>query len=75
MDKAINFENFTIKSSFAEVLLGVTIDSKVSFNEHVAYICATANRKLQALLHGASYINEVIHYFPIQLLPFDLNDT
>ena len=30
VDKAINIENFTTKSSYAEVLLGVTTDSNLS---------------------------------------------
>ena len=33
--KAISIENFTIKFSCAEVLLGVTIDSNLGFSEHV----------------------------------------
>ena len=37
VDKAIKIENFTIKSSYAEILLGVTIDSNSSFSEHVTY--------------------------------------
>ena len=49
VDKAINIENFTIKSSYAEVLLGVTIDSNLSFSEHVTYLYAGANRKLHDL--------------------------
>ena len=57
VDKAINIENFTIKSSSAEVLLGVTIDSNLSFSEHVTYLCATANRKLHALSCVSKYIS------------------
>ena len=49
VDKAINIENFTIKSSYAEVLFGVTIDSNLSFSEHVTYLYAGANRKLHDL--------------------------
>ena len=33
--KAISIENFTIKSSCAEVLSGVKIDSNLGFSEHV----------------------------------------
>ena len=49
VDKAINIEDFTIKSSYAKVLLGVAIDSNLIFSEHVTYLCATTNRKLHAL--------------------------
>ena len=45
VDKAINREIFAIKSSYAEVFLGVTIDINLSFSEHVTYLSATANRK------------------------------
>ena len=54
--KAINIENFTIKSSYAEVLLGVTFDSNLSFREHVR-IFATANGKLHALSRVCKYIS------------------
>ena len=57
VDKAINIENFTIRCSYAEVLLGVTIDSNLSFSEHVTYLCATANRKLHALSRVSKYIS------------------
>ena len=52
-----NIENFTIKSSYAEVLLGVTIDSNLSFSEHVIYLCASANRKLHTLSRVSKYIS------------------
>ena len=45
-----------MKSSYAEVLLGVTIDSNLSFSEHVTYLCGTANRKLRALLRVSKNI-------------------
>ena len=34
-EKAVNIENFNTKLSHAEVLLGVTIDAKLSFSVHV----------------------------------------
>ena len=57
VDKAISMENFTIKSSYAEVLFGVAIGSNLSFSEHVTYLCETANRKLHALPRVSKYIN------------------
>ena len=57
VDKGINIENQTIKCSYAEVLLGVTIDSNLSFTEHVTYLCAIVNRKLHALLCVSKYIS------------------
>ena len=55
--RVFNIENFTIRSSYAEVILGVTIDSNLSFSEHVTYLCATANRKLHALSRVSKYIS------------------
>ena len=55
VDKATDIENFTIKSSYAEVLLGVTIAINLSFGEHVTYSCATVNRKLHALSRISKY--------------------
>ena len=36
--------------------MGVTIDSNLSFCEHVTYLCATVNRKLDALSRVSKYI-------------------
>ena len=55
--KAINIENFTLKFSYAEFLLGATIDSNLSFSEHVTYLCTTANRKLHAFSRVSKYIS------------------
>ena len=48
-DKSINVENFNIKSSYAEILLGVINNNNLSFSEHMTHLCATDNRKLHAL--------------------------
>ena len=39
----------TIKASKEEVLLGVRIDSDLTFKEHVKSICCKANQKLHTL--------------------------
>ena len=41
--------DITLKQSSHEKMLGVTIDNKLSFNEHIINICKTANKKLSAL--------------------------
>ena len=41
--------DITLKQSSYEKMLGVTIDNKLSFNEHIINICKTANKKLSAL--------------------------
>ena len=44
----------TIKASKEEVLLGVRIDSDLTFTEHITSICSKANQKLQTLVTRAS---------------------
>ena len=58
VDKAINIENFSLKSSYAAVVLGVKIDINMRHMtcEHVTYLCATANRRLCALSRVSKYI-------------------
>ena len=41
--------DITLKHSSHEEILGVTIDNKLSFDEHIINICKTANKKLNAL--------------------------
>ena len=47
----------TIKASKVEVLLGVTIDSDLSFKEHVTSICSKAKQKLHALTKVSKYMS------------------
>ena len=42
-------KNITIKNSACEKLLGVIIDNKLDFTEHVNTVCKRANLKLHAL--------------------------
>ena len=60
----INSENNTIKIGNEEItgskavkLLGITIDNKLNFNEHVTKICKKANQKLHALKRIAKYLD------------------
>ena len=57
VDNAINIKNITIKSSYAQVSLEVTIISNLSFTQHEMYLCATANRKLHALSRVSKHIS------------------
>ena len=57
VDKTRNIVNVSIKSSYAEILLGGTIGSNLNFSEQMMYLCATANRKLRALSRVSKYIN------------------
>ena len=47
--------DITLEHSSHEKEIGVTIDSKLSINEHIINICKTANKKLNAL-------NRINHY-------------
>ena len=45
----ITVENYVIRSSGVEEVLGVTIDNNLNFKEHILTLCKKANRKLHAL--------------------------
>ena len=47
-----------LKNSSQEKILGVTIDNKLSFDEHIRNICKTANLKLNALLRISRYLTQ-----------------
>ena len=48
-ERNISIEGEKIQNSKSEKLLGVTIDNKLSFNEHAHKICDKASQKLNAL--------------------------
>ena len=50
--------DITLKHSSHENILGVTIDNKLSFDEHIINICKTANKKLNALSRINHYMNQ-----------------
>ena len=52
----IQIDDLIIKKSDCEKLLGVKIDSKLSFNEHIGDLRKKANRKLRALARTTPYI-------------------
>ena len=54
-DQKITVENYVIKSSGVEELLGVTIDSNLNFKQHVLPSCKKRNRKLHALSRVSKY--------------------
>ena len=45
----------TIESSPSEELLGITIDSELTFHKHITSLCSKANQKLSALARIAKY--------------------
>ena len=55
---SVNLNNNLIKSESSVKLLGITIDNRLKFTEHVSTICKRANQKLHALARISSYMNQ-----------------
>ena len=53
----IQIQNFQIFNSKCEKLLGIKIDSSLSFTEHVTDLCNKASQKLHALSRVAKFMN------------------
>ena len=47
----------TSKKSHEEVILGVTIDRKLKFHQHIKKMCRKAGQKLSALLRLSPYLD------------------
>ena len=56
-DNIITVGNEKITGSSSVKLLGITIDNKLNFNEHIANICKKANQKLHAFARIAHYLD------------------
>ena len=56
-DKLIKIEHTVIHNSNCEKLLGVKIDNKLSFEDHVIDLCTKASQKLHALSRIANFMN------------------
>ena len=52
-----NFGNISLKNSKGEVILGLTIDNKLSFDNHVKKICRKASQKTCALSRISNYLD------------------
>ena len=52
-----NIDNNIIKSEMKQELLGITLDSNLSFEEHVNDICRKASQKLNTLTRISSYMD------------------
>ena len=53
----IKINETVICSSKAEKLLGILIDNKLTFDQHVSNLCVKANQKLHALSRISSYMS------------------
>ena len=49
--------NYKITNSESEILLGITFDNELNFNEHVSNLCIKATNKLHALARISHYMN------------------
>ena len=53
----VNIGNYEVKSSSSVKLLGITIDNKLNFNEHISKLCKKASAKLHALARVSAYMS------------------
>ena len=61
-----NFEDFSIKNSTEEKLLGVKFDSNLSFENHVVSLCKKASQKLHATARISHYMDLNKHKNPMK---------
>ena len=54
----LSLNEFNLKISDYEVILGITIDRKLTFNKHIKNLCKKAGQKLCALLRISPYFDE-----------------
>ena len=57
LTSSICMDDYNIKSSKCEKLLGIKIDNKLNFNTHVDEICKKAGQKLNALSRVTPYMD------------------
>ena len=56
-DHAIEINEYTVKNSHCEKLLGVHFDNQLKFIFHFEKLCKNANRKLHALARVTPYMD------------------
>ena len=54
---SVKVDQYEISNSNCEKLLGIIIDNKLTFNNHVAGLCKKASQKLHALARVSKYMN------------------
>ena len=54
----LSFNEFNLKNRDYEIILGITIDRKLTFNNHIKNLCKKAGQKLSALLRISPYLDE-----------------
>ena len=56
-DVTVKVGEFDVKSSREEKLLGVKIDSKPSFENHVSFLCKKTSQKLHTLARVVNFMD------------------
>ena len=51
------YDNLTLKNSNEEEILGVTIDRRLTFHQHIKKMCRKVGQKLSALLRLFPYLD------------------
>ena len=51
------YDNLTLKNSNEEEILGVTIDRKLTFHQHIKKVCCKADQKLSTLLRLSVHLD------------------
>ena len=54
---SVKVDKYTIANSTSQKLLGITIDNKLTFDEHISRLCNKASQKLHALARIVTYMN------------------
>ena len=54
----LSLNEFNLKNSDHEIILGIRIDRKLTFNKHIKNLCKKAGQKLSALQRISPYLDE-----------------
>ena len=76
-DKCVSIASEKVRNSKSEKLVGVSIDNKLNFNEHVIKLCDKASQKLNSVARVSSYtsIEKKSNHESIHKLTFLLLST
>ena len=57
-NEAFTFKDVCYKKSKEEIILGITIDSKLNFNSHIRKMCKKSDQKLNAISKISTFLNK-----------------
>ena len=61
----MQIQNSCIKASFPEELLGIKIDSILTFHENITSLCLKANKKLSTLSRVLAIFSKLLYFLTI----------